>query len=126
MSPVRTGTDGLSGLERLLRATRIGLGALAWSWRNEEAVRIEVVALAVLLPLALWLGQTGVERVLLIGSALLVLLIELLNTAVEVVVDRISTERHELSGLAKDLGSAAVMVSLLIWALTWAAILLDR
>ena len=125
MSP-RTGTDGLKGLPRLVRATRIGLNALAWCFRHEEAARIEMLALLVLLPLALWLGQDGVERAVLAVSALQVLLVELLNTSVEVTVDRISTERNELSGLAKDLGSAAVMVSLAIWATTWTLLLWDR
>jgi diacylglycerol kinase (ATP) len=122
----RSGTDGLKGLPRLWRATRIGLGALAWGFRHEEAIRWEMLSWLLFLPLGWWLGETGVERALLIVSAMQVLLIELLNTSIEVVVDRISTERHELSGLAKDLGSAAVMISLFIWSATWTLILWDR
>jgi diacylglycerol kinase (ATP) len=122
----RSGTDGLRGLPRILRATRIGLGALRWGFRHEEAIRWELLSWLLFLPLAFWLGANGVERALLAGSTILVLLVELLNTSIEVVVDRISTERHELSGLAKDLGSAAVAISLLIWALTWALVLWDR
>jgi diacylglycerol kinase (ATP) len=122
----RTGTDGLRGLPRIMRATRIGVGALVWGFRHEEAIRWELLSWLLFLPLALWLGQDGVERALLVGSTMLVLLVELLNTSLEVVVDRISTEHHELSGLAKDLGSAAVAISLLIWAMTWTLLLWDR
>jgi len=120
----RTGTDGLRGLPRILRATRIGLGALSWGFRHEEAIRWELLSWLVFLPLALWLGRDGVERALLAGTTMLVLMIELLNTAIEVAIDRIGHERHELSGLAKDLGSAAVGVSVIIWASTWALVLL--
>jgi diacylglycerol kinase (ATP) len=80
----------------------------------------------VLIPLALWLGRTGVERVLLVGSVLFVMIVELLNTGIEVVVDRISHERHHLSGFAKDLGSSAVLLALLLAAITWALTLSDR
>ena len=79
-----------------------------------------------LIPLALWLGRTGVERVLLVGSVLFVMIVELLNTGIEVVVDRISHERHHLSGFAKDLGSSAVLLALLLAAITWALTLSDR
>ena len=79
-----------------------------------------------LIPLALWLGRTGVERVLLVGSVLFVMIVELLNTGIEVVVDRISHERHHLSGFAKDLGSSAVLLALLLAAMTWALMLSDR
>ena len=79
-----------------------------------------------LIPLALWLGRTGVERVLLVGSVLFVMIVELLNTGIEVVVDRISHERHHLSGFAKDLGSSAVLLALLLAAMTWALTLSDR
>jgi diacylglycerol kinase (ATP) len=116
--------DGLSGSARILRAVRVGFAALSWAWKEEEAVRLELLGLAVLLPAGIWLGHTGVERALLCASALLVLVVELLNTGLEVVVDRISTERHELSGLAKDLGSAAVMISLFIAAIVWGCILI--
>ena len=81
------------------------------AFRNEEAFRQEVLLCLVLLPLACWLGADNVERALLAGSVLLVLIVELINTAVEVVVNRISIDRHELSGLAKDLGSAAVTMA---------------
>ena len=79
-----------------------------------------------LIPLALWLGRTGVERALLAGSILFVMIVELLNTGIEVVVDRISHERHHLSGFAKDLGSSAVLLALLLAVITWALALSDR
>ncbi len=119
-------SDGLSGLARLDRATKVGFTALAWAFRNEEAFRLEVLGAVVLVPLALWLGHGGAERALLAIAIIQVMIVELLNTGIEVVVDRISTERHALSGLAKDLGSAAVMISLLLATVTWACILLPR
>jgi diacylglycerol kinase (ATP) len=79
-----------------------------------------------LLPLAIWLGRTGVERALLVGALLLVLIVELLNSGIEAVVDRIGLERHELSGLAKDMGSAAVLVSLVNVAVIWGFVLFER
>ena len=78
-----------------------------------------------MIPLALWLGDDAIEKALMIGSVLLVLVVELLNSAIEAVVDRIGTERHELSGRAKDQGSAAVFVALAIVAITWAFMLLN-
>lgn len=94
--------------------------------KYEEAFRLELMACIVLLPLALWLGNTGVERALLTGSLLLVLLVELLNSGLEAVVDRIGIEQHALSGRAKDLGSAAVFIALLNALLVWALIFFDR
>ena len=115
----RRGSDGLSGLARIWRAARVGLGAFAWAWRHEEALRLEMIACALALPAAWWLGDTGVERALLWGSVVLVFVVELLNTAIEVVVDRISTEHHELSGLAKDLGSLSVGASVVLAGGVW-------
>lgn len=94
------------------------------AWRYEAAFRQELILCAVLVPVALWLGDDGLERLLLIGSCALVLIVELLNSAVEAAIDRVGHERHELSGRAKDLGSAAVFVSLLLAAATWATVLL--
>jgi diacylglycerol kinase (ATP) len=116
--------DNLSGFARLLRATRVGIRALVWAAREEEAVRLEMCGLVVFIPLGIWLGHSGVERTILCASVLLVLIVELLNTGLEVAVDRISTEHHALSGLAKDLGSAAVMIALVVAALSWALILI--
>jgi diacylglycerol kinase (ATP) len=80
----------------------------------------------VLIPAGLWLGESGIERLLLVGSVLLLMLVEILNSALEAVVDRISTDRHPLSGYAKDLGSAAVFFALLLLFSTWTLVLWDR
>jgi diacylglycerol kinase (ATP) len=93
-------------------------------WKHEEAFRQEVLLLLVTAPLALWVTDNNIERVLLIGSVIGVLLVELLNSAVEAAIDRIGFEHHELSGRAKDIGSAAVMLSLTLAAFTWALILI--
>ncbi|ROH89096.1 diacylglycerol kinase [Stagnimonas aquatica] len=115
--------DGIKGWARLLRATRVSYWGLGWALREEEAFRIELALCLVLVPVALWLGEGGVERALLLMSLFAVLITELLNTAVEVVVDRIGTERHPLSGRAKDLGSAAVHLSLLQVPVVWGLVL---
>jgi diacylglycerol kinase (ATP) len=111
------------GLERLRLATLNSLRGLRHCYRSEAAFRQELWLSAVLLPAALWLGESGVERALLVGSVLFVLVVELLNTGIEVVVDRIGTERNHLSGFAKDLGSAAVLCSLLLLGATWGLVL---
>ena len=111
------------GLERLLRATGYSLAGLRSCLRSEAAFRQELALALVAMPLALWLGDTGVERALLIGSVILVLIVELLNTAVEVVVDRVGSEMHVLSGRAKDLASAAVMLSLVNALVVWLLVL---
>lgn len=91
--------------------------------RNEDAFRQELILAAVFVPLAFWVGRSGVERALLVGSVLLVLVVELLNSAVEATVDRISFENHHLAKRAKDIGSAAVLLTLLGAAATWLLIL---
>jgi diacylglycerol kinase (ATP) len=112
------------GFKRLVNACFFSIAGFKATWQHEEAFRQEVLLFLVSTPLAIWLGETAIEKVLLIGSVVLVLLVELLNSAVEAVVDRVGFEHHELSGRAKDIGSAAVMLSL-IWAgITWALILL--
>lgn len=111
------------GMARLKRAITCSYAGISTAWRNEEAFRQELLLSAVLVPLACWLGDNGVERALLAGSLVVVLIVELLNTAVEVVVNRISTDRHELSGLAKDLGSAAVSMSLVHAGIVWLLVL---
>lgn len=115
--------DGLRGIARLQRAARVTWLGLSWAARNEEAFRIELVLLAVLAPLALWFGENGVECALLIGSLLLVLIVELLNSSIETTVDRIGVERHELSGRAKDVASAAVFMSLVNAVTVWLLVL---
>lgn len=106
---------------RLWRALFFSFAGLKDAWR-EPACRLEMVSIAVAIPLALWLPLARLERVLLIASPLLVLTVELLNTAIERTVDRIGIERHELSRRAKDLGSAAVFIATLIAGLVWFAI----
>ena len=114
---------GKKGLQRLFNALGYSKKGISAAWRHEAAFREEVLLALVTIPLGLWLGQTGVERALLAGSILLVLIVELLNSAVEAVVDKASPEVHELAGRAKDLGSAAVLFSLLFAALVWACVL---
>jgi len=105
------------------RALGWSLAGLGSAWRHEMAFRMEVVLFVILAPSAIWLGETGTERAVLFGSLLLVLVAELVNSAVEAAVDRISDERHHLSKRAKDLGSAAVFVCLVNVPITWALIL---
>jgi diacylglycerol kinase (ATP) len=111
---------------RILKATRWSLQGLAAAWRHESSFRLEVYLFVVLAPLGWWLGGTPVERVLLIGSVLLVLGVELLNSSIEAVIERYGAEFHELAGRAKDMGSAAVFVLLLNMVLTWVAIVGPR
>ncbi|WP_028585716.1 diacylglycerol kinase [Desulfogranum mediterraneum] len=112
------------GLRRVQRAFICSLAGLQFAWKSEAAFRQEVLAAAVLTPLAIYLGESGLERSLLLGSLLLVLIVELLNSAVEAVVDRISIEHHPLSGQAKDLGSAAVALAMAHVLVVWAGVLL--
>jgi diacylglycerol kinase (ATP) len=114
------------GLVRLLRAFLNTWKGLAGCWREEEAFRQECLLALLAIPAGLWLGANGVERAILIGPMLLILVVELLNSAIETAIDRIGTERHALSGLAKDLGSAAVFVSFVLLASSWALVLLGR
>ena len=111
---------------RILKATRWSLQGLRAAWLHESSFRLEVYLLVVLGPLGLWLGGNGVERALLVGSCLLVLAMELLNSAVEAVIERYGAEFHELAGRAKDMGSAAVFVVMLNVVLTWGLILAPR
>jgi diacylglycerol kinase (ATP) len=117
---------GSTGIQRLLNATRYSIEGLAAAVRHEAAFRQELLLAAVLVPVGIWLGEDGVERAQLAGSVLLVLVVELLNSAVEATVDRASPEDHPLAKRAKDLGSAAVMVALAAAALVWLLVLLPR
>ncbi|WP_018227912.1 diacylglycerol kinase [Methyloversatilis universalis] len=117
---------GKTGLRRLINAAGYSAAGLRAAFRHEDAFRQEVVAALVLIPLALWLGNSGSERALLCFSVLAVLIVELLNSAVEATVDRISLENHQLAKRAKDIGSAAVMVALLNAGLVWALVLADH
>ena len=111
------------GPGRVVRALGYSLEGLAAAWRSEGAFRQEVICAVVLIPIACIAPATVVERVLLVGSVLLVLMVELLNSSVEAAIDRISAERHPLSKKAKDAGSAAVFVAIVAGTLAWLAIL---
>jgi len=108
---------------RILLATKWSLQGLRAAWLHESSFRLEVYLLAILGPLALWLGADGIERALLLGSCLMVLAAELLNSAIEAVIERYGGEHHELAGRAKDMGSAAVFVTMMNVVLTWALVL---
>lgn len=114
---------GKRGLRRLLNALGYSRAGLVAAWKNEAAFREEMLLVAVAIPLALFLGKTGVDRSLLVGSVLLIPIVELLNSAIEAVVDRASPEHHELAGRAKDMGSAAVLLTLLNAAAVWGLVL---
>lgn len=114
------------GPRRILKATMWSMQGLGAAWLHESSFRLEVYLFVVLAPLGWWLGQTPIERVLLIGSMLLVLSIELLNSSIEAVIERYGPEFHELAGRAKDMGSAAVFVLMMNVLLTWGAIVLPR
>ena len=114
------------GPRGMWRALRWSVQGLRVAWQVESSFRLEVYLFVVLAPLALWLGRGGVEKALLLGSLLLVLAAELLNSAVEAVIERYGAEHHELAGRAKDMGSAAVFVLMLNVILTWALILGPR
>ncbi|MCA0177215.1 MAG: diacylglycerol kinase [Proteobacteria bacterium] len=117
---------GRTGLDRIRRAAGYSWAGLRGAYQAESAFRQEFWLAVVLLPLGIWLGQSWVERALLLGSVMLVLVVELLNSAIEAVVDRVGFELHHLSGRAKDMGSAAVLLSLLTCGGIWAAALWQR
>jgi len=123
----------MSGEQSLLRGTRGTINAMRYSWqglkatwRHEVSFRTEVCLFVVAAPLALWLGQSGMERALLLGSCLLVLAAELINSAIESVIERYGNSPHELAGRAKDMGSAAVFVLIVNVLAVWALVLWPR
>jgi diacylglycerol kinase (ATP) len=106
-------------IERILNATRYSLSGLCEGWRTQPALRYELYVSLIAIPAAWFIGTNGGERALLIGSYLQVVVVELINSAIETIVDRIGSEHHELSGRAKDLGSAAVFCSIVLAAVVW-------
>ena len=119
--------DGTNkGFKRLINAFYYSLAGFKAAWKNEEAFRQEIMAGIIVIPAGIFLGETGTQRAILILSYLIILLVELLNSAVETIVDRMGMERHELSGRAKDLGSAAVFLSICTAVIVWAFIAWDR
>jgi diacylglycerol kinase (ATP) len=109
-----------------LRAFAASRKGLIGAFREEEAFRQELLFALVVIPIGLWVGHNGVERALLIAPVFLILIVELLNSAIEATVDRIGLERHALAGLAKDIGSAAVMVSFVLLGVVWLLVLMGR
>ena len=113
------GKTGVTGIKRIINATGYSMKGLRAAFKHESAFRQETALLIILLPIAILLGQNIVDYSILIGSLLLVIIVELLNSAVEAVVDRIGDEHHKLAGRAKDIGSAAVFVSLVNVVVIW-------
>ena len=116
-------TEPLKGLARLIAAWRNSRAGLRDIWRSDEAFRLEAIVFVLCIPAAIWLGNDVASTGLLIVSVLLVMIVEVLNTAIEAAIDRIGPERHELSRIAKDLGSLAVLLATLVPAITWGAAL---
>lgn len=114
---------GKTGLTRLINATRYSIAGLAAAWRHEDAFRQESLLALILLPAAFFMPVGGLGKALMVASVLLVLIVELLNSAIEAVVDRISLEQHPLAGRAKDIGSAAVLFSLINVIAVWLLVL---
>lgn len=112
------------GIKRFFNAILFSLAGLKVAWTHEEAFRQEVIVLIIAIPLAIWLDKSNIETLMLIGSIIFVLIVEILNTGIEAVVDRAGFEYHEFSERAKDLGSAAVMLSILMSISTWILILI--
>jgi diacylglycerol kinase (ATP) len=122
--PATSPYKGKTGLQRVMNAAGYSWAGLTAAFKHEDAFRQEVFLALLLIPLALYLGETGIDRALMIGAVLLVLIVELLNSAVEAAVDRISLEHHQLIKRAKDMGSAAVMIALVNVVIVWALVLL--
>ena len=120
------GKSGVTGLRRIWNAFFYSMNGLSAAWRFESAFRQECLLAAMLLPVAMWLAATPLEFALLTGSLLIVIITELLNSAIEAVVDRIGSAPHSLSGQAKDMGSASVLLALLLVALVWGSIIWEQ
>ena len=114
------------GATRMWRAFGASMRGLRGAFREEAAFRQELAFALIVIPLALWLGHSGIERALLIAPVVLILVVELVNSAIEATVDRIGFERHALAGLAKDIGSAAVFMSFVLLGVVWLLVLLGR
>jgi diacylglycerol kinase (ATP) len=113
---------GATGVTRIINATGYSMKGLKSAWINEAAFRQELMLILLLMPLAFWVGDTLNQILLLVVISWLVVIVEILNSAIEAVVDRIGAEHHELSGRAKDLGSAAVFIALALNGLVWGAL----
>ncbi|CAE6880282.1 Recycling of diacylglycerol produced during the turnover of membrane phospholipid [Vibrio sp. B1FLJ16] len=122
----QSGKPGSGGIKRIVKATGYSIQGLRAAFKHEAAIRQEILLLLISLILAIMFDVSVIERILMIGVVVLVLIVELVNSAIEAVVDRIGVEHHELSGRAKDIGSAAVMVALVFATFTWVYILISR
>lgn len=120
------GNQTAKGLRRLINAFGYSMAGFRACFLHEEAFRLEVYVVVPLVPVSLWVGESAVERALLLASLLLVPTIELLNSAVEATVDRIGTEHHELSGRAKDICSSAVLLAIVLALAVWGILLIPR
>jgi len=118
--------SGNTGLTRIIKAAGYSWQGLKAAFIHEAAFRQELVLFAILAPPGIWLADTGVQRALLIGSLFLILIVELVNSAIEATIDRFGDEMHELSGRAKDIGSAAVLVAMLNAAAIWFFVLVEK
>ncbi|OOE98952.1 diacylglycerol kinase [Salinivibrio sp. MA351] len=116
---------GYKGIQRIFKATEFSIQGLKAAWKNEAAFRQEVVLVLILVPFALLMPIALLTKLILIGSLLLILIVELINSAIEAVVDRVGKEHHELSGQAKDIGSAAVLLTLILAVVTWFSVIID-
>ena len=119
-------TNSARGINRLIKAFGYSMKGLGAGWRHEEAFRQEVMLTVVMLPCAFWIGRDPLDYAILIGALLIVLITELVNSGIEALTDRIGEERHELSGRAKDLASAAVFLSLVLVVVVWACVAYAR
>ena len=116
--------QGVSGIKRIINAIGYSYAGLIAAFKNEAAFRQELLLVVILLPVAYWFGEGIIEKVLLTSSLLLILIVELINSAIESAIDRIGSEQHELSGRAKDIGSAAVFIVLLNALVIWVSLLI--
>ncbi len=120
------GKTGVTGIKRIINAAGYSWKGICSAYKHEAAFRQELWMAIVLIPAGIYLGETVLDKAILVCSVLFVLVVELLNSAIESVVDRISDEHHELAGRAKDMGSAAVLFALVITAIAWAAVLFEH
>ena len=114
------------GIKRLVNAFYYSMAVFKSAWKNEEAFRQEIIMAIFIIPAGLIIGKTFTQKAILIGVYFIIPLVELINSAIEAIVDRVGTEQHELSGRAKDLGSASVFLSICIASVTWLLIILER
>lgn len=126
MKSENLGKPGNTGLKRIIKATGYSGQGLKSAWKHEAAFRQEVILLIIALPIIFLIDVSIVEKSILISGLLLLLVVELINSAIEAIVDRVGVEHHELSGRAKDIGSAAVMMALLLNGINWILILSSR